>query len=134
MRHKKPGPPKGRRHADVVRSSIGQRIFTTRKARGLTQQQLADSLGITKRMVAHYESMSEGLSIERVTAIARALSVTASYLLGESTLKAIQPEVPPALRKPVDQLKKLPPKDQKSAIRMIEALAAQNGITEQAAR
>jgi hypothetical protein len=45
-------------------------------------------------------------------------------------LKTIEPEVPPSLRRHVEKLKKLPPKDQKAAIRMIDALAAQNDVEE----
>ena len=97
-----------------------------RDALRMTQQELADKMGVTKRMVANYESDSEGPVVERLTAIAQALNVTVSYLLGESTLKTIEPEVPPSLRKHVEKLRKLPPKDQKAAIRMIDALAAQN--------
>jgi hypothetical protein len=49
-----------------------------------------------------------------------------SFLLGESILKNIEPNVPPSLRKHMEKLKNLPAKDQKAAIRMIDALAAQN--------
>jgi len=130
MKHKKPGPKKGTKHSEVKRSAFGLRLFNARKARGMTQQELADKLDMTKRMIANYEGLSEGPTIERISEIARVLGVTASYLLGESTLKNIKPEVPPSLRKHVDKLKKLPSKDQKTAIRMIDALAAQNGITD----
>ncbi len=128
MKRTKPGPKKGTKHSDVKRSAFGSRLFAARKTRGMTQQELADKLRITKRMVANYESDSEGPVVERLSAIAQALNVTVSYLLGESTLKNIEPEVPPLLRKHVEKLKKLPPKDQKAAIRMIDALAAQNGV------
>jgi transcriptional regulator with XRE-family HTH domain len=128
MKHRKPGPTKGTKHTDVKRSAFGLRLFNARKARGMTQQELADKVGITKRMVANYEGLSDGPTVERVSELAHALGVTVSYLLGESTLKNIEPEVPPSLRKHVEKLKKLPAKDQKTAIRMIDALAAQNGI------
>lgn len=130
MKRTKPGPQKGTKHSDVKRSPFGQRLFTARKARGITQQELADQLEITKRMVANYEGDSEGPAVERLTAIAKALNVTVSYLLGESTQKNMEPEVPATLRKHVEKLKRLPLKDQKTAIRMIEALAAQNGVEE----
>ncbi len=127
MKKKKPGPQKGTKHADVERSAFGLRLFNARKARGITQQELANKIGITKRMIANYEGTSEGPTVERLTELAQALGVTVSYLLGESTQKNIEPEVPPTLRKHIDKLKSLPPKDQKTAIRMIDALAAQNG-------
>jgi transcriptional regulator with XRE-family HTH domain len=128
MKRTKPGPKRGTKHSDVKRSDFGHRLFNARKSRGMTQQELAGKLGITKRMVANYEGDSEGPSVERLTAIAKALNITVSYLLGESTLKTIEPEVPSPLRKHVEKLKNLPVKDQKAAIRMIDALAAQNGL------
>ena len=126
MKKKKPGPQKGTKHTDVKRSAFGLRLFNARKARGITQQELANKIGITKRMIANYEGTSEGPTVERLTELAQALGVTVSYLLGESTQKNIEPEVPPTLRKHIDKLKSLPHKDQKTAIRMIDALAAQN--------
>ena len=127
MKPRKPGPKRGTKHAQVKRSAFGQRMFATRKARGMTQQQLADKLGISKRMVAHYESNTEGPSIERVTEIAEALNVTASYLLGESTLKAIRDDMPPQLRSHVRTIRELSPRDRKKVLEYAELLAKANG-------
>jgi transcriptional regulator with XRE-family HTH domain len=126
MKRIKPGPKRGTKHSDVERSAFGQRLFNARKARGVTQQELAGKIGITKRMVANYEGDSEGPAVERLTAIAQALNVTVSYLLGESTQKSTEPEVPATLRKHVEKLKNLPPKEQKTIFHMIE-LATRNG-------
>ena len=38
---------------------FGTRLVALRKAAGYTQQQLADELGVTRRMVAYYETESE---------------------------------------------------------------------------
>ena len=123
---KKPGPKPGTKHTDVKRSPFGARLFTARKARNYTQQELADLLGVTKRTIAYYESNTEGPTIGVLAEIAEALNVTASYLIGESTQKSIELDVPTHLKKPVDQLKVLPPKDQKNVIRTIEALTTEN--------
>ena len=126
MKAKKPGPQKGTRHSDVKRTAFGTRLFNARKARGITQQELADKIGITKRMVANYEGISDGPTIERLTELAKALGVTVSYLLGESPLKNIEPEVPPTLRKHIDTLKNLPPKDQKKVLEYTDLLGSAN--------
>lgn len=117
---------KGTKHSDVKRSAFGLRLFSARKTRGMTQQELADKLHITKRMVANYESDSEGPAVERLSAIAQALNVTVSYLLGESTQKAIKNDVKPNLRKHINTLQELPPKEQKTILNMIEIAAAKN--------
>lgn len=113
---------------DIKRSPFGERLFRARKARGFSQQELGAKASLSKRMVSRYEGDFTGPPMDTLTRLAQALNVTVSYLLGESTVKAIEPEVPPSLRKHVEKLKKLPPKDQKAAIRMIDALAAQNNF------
>lgn len=37
-------------------SRFGKRLANLRKAAGYTQQQLADEIGATRRMIAYYES------------------------------------------------------------------------------
>ena len=122
MKKKKPGPKRGTKHSDIKRSPFGQRLFDARKVRGITQQELADKLGITKRMVANYEGNSEGPSVERLEDIAKALNVTVSYLLGESTLKTVKEDVSPNIRKHIEVLKELPQKDQKKVLEYAELL------------
>ena len=125
---KKPGPVPGTKHTDVQRSLFGARLFAARKARGCTQQELADALGVTKRTIAYYEGNTDGPTIRMLLKIAQVLNVTASYLLGESTQKSIELDIPNNLKRPVTQLKQLPPKDQKTIIRTIEAMVAHNTL------
>ena len=40
-------------------TAFGKRLFTLRKARGLTQSQLADALGTTQRVISYYETDAE---------------------------------------------------------------------------
>ena len=130
MKRRKPGPPKGRTHADVVRSPFGLRLYSTRKARGLTQEQLAERVGLSKRMVTYYEGQPlDGPPLSTLTKIAGALNVTASYLLGESTLKKVQDDLTPTLRKHVQALQNLPTRDRNAILRMAELAAKSNGAT-----
>jgi len=124
MNKKKPGPPKGQKLTKVKRTPIGMRLFTSRKARGLTQEQLGKMIGLSKRMVAHYESNVKQPPVEVLTEFATALKVTVSYLLGESVQKKITEELKPIYRKHVETLQSLPPNKQKHAIEMVEAWAA----------
>ncbi|RKY11109.1 MAG: hypothetical protein DRP52_06385 [Planctomycetota bacterium] len=126
------GPSRGQTHQDVKRSPFGERLFTTRKARGLSQAELGELVGLSKRMVSFYEGDTQGPPVDVVIKIAKALNVTTSYLLGESPMKTIKEDMPPSIRKHVKTLQKLPPKDQKAVMRMIEGLAVQNGVTEKA--
>lgn len=129
MKNKKKGPARGQKHTDVKRSVFGQRLFKTRKARGLSQSELGGKVGLSKRMISFYEGNTQGPPAEAVLKIAKALNVTTSYLLGESPIKSIKDDMAPSLRKHVDTLQKLQKKDKKAVLRMVEALANQNGVT-----
>jgi transcriptional regulator with XRE-family HTH domain len=133
MKRTKRGPLQGQTHKDVKRSPFGKRLFSTRKARGISQAELGEKIGLSKRMVSFYEGDTQGPPVDVVIKMAAVLNVTTSYLLGESPMKIIKDEMTPSIRKHVDTLQKLPPKDQKAVMRMIEGLAVQNGVTAKAA-
>ena len=130
MNKKKPGPPRGQKQTEVKRTPVGERLFRSRKARGLTQAELGERIGSSKRMVAHYESDATTPPIDVLGKLADALNVTVSYLLGESAQKKIDADIKPIYRRHLEILQRLPLKEQKTAMKMIEALAAQNGVEE----
>jgi transcriptional regulator with XRE-family HTH domain len=126
MKRKKPGPPKGQKINDVERTPVGERLFKSRKARGLTQEQLGLKVGLSKRMIAHYESSPVTPPVDVLTRLADALHVTASYLLGESVQKKIDSDIKPVYRKHLEILQTLPPRKQKDVLEMVEAWADKN--------
>ena len=128
MKKKKPGPLKGKKHSEIKRSEFGTRLFRARKARSLTQTELGKKIGVTKRVIAFYEGDNAGPSIDLLKKIAAALNVTTSYLVGESPQKIIKDDIRPSLKKHIEKLQKLPPKDQKSIITMIDALELKNKV------
>lgn len=127
MKKKKPGPSKGKKHTEVKRSPFGTRLFDIRKRRGITQSQLGEKVGVSKRVVAFYEGDHSGPPPDLLKKLSDALGITVSYLLGESPLKEIGDTLKPTLRKYINKLKCLPPKEQNTAFRMIDALATQSG-------
>lgn len=123
MKAKKPGPPKGKKHTDIARSALGDRLFKTRKIRGLSQTELGKRVGISRRMISHYEGDApEGPPLATLAKIADTLKVTVSYLLGESTLKTIKADVKPNLQKCFSMLQELPAKDQKKVLEYVALL------------
>ena len=126
MKTKKPGPPIGQKHIEVKRSAFGERLYKIRKARGMTQQELGDKIGVTKRVIAFYEGDHAGPTPELLQKMANGLNVSASHLLGQKPIQDIKETIKPSLRKYIDTLQKLSPQDQKAILRMIE-LAARNG-------
>lgn len=62
--------------------AIGNRIRTVRKARGYTQEQLAERADISFAFVGHIERGTRVMSIKTLDSLARALDCSADYLLG----------------------------------------------------
>ena len=61
---------------------FGLRLKTLRKQAGLTQQQLAAQLGITKSVVSFYELQERSPSPEVLVKLTTIFHVSADYLLG----------------------------------------------------
>jgi transcriptional regulator with XRE-family HTH domain len=127
MAQKKRGFPKGKKHTDIPRSPFGERLYKTRKARGISQTELGKRVDISQRMISHYEgSPPDAPPVSTLTKMAGVLGVTVSYLLGESTLKNNKEEVKPNIRKHIDTLQNLPPKDQKKVLEYADLLGSAN--------
>jgi len=74
-----------------LQKNVGQRLAESRKLRGLTQQVLADRLGVTMRYVQAVEAGGENLTLRSLAEWANVLKVTPSVLF----------ETPaPSVRKP----------------------------------
>ncbi|MBR2381225.1 MAG: helix-turn-helix transcriptional regulator [Clostridia bacterium] len=62
--------------------NFGERLKRLRLQEKLTQQQLADRLGITKSVVSYYELQERSPSPEIIIKLASVFHVSADYLLG----------------------------------------------------
>ncbi len=62
--------------------SIGERISTIRKKKGLTQQELAAKIGITRSLVSSYEVGRIRLYDDMVARFAIALEASSDEILG----------------------------------------------------
>lgn len=60
---------------------IGQRIRKTRKAHGLSQEQLAELVGISTTHMSHIETGNTKLSLPVLVSLAEALEVSTDELL-----------------------------------------------------
>ena len=66
----------------VLLVNFGERLKELRKGKALTQQQLADRLGVAKSVVSYYESGDRFPSYDVLICISRTFHVTTDYLLG----------------------------------------------------
>ena len=62
-------------------SAIGRLVREVRKARGISQETLAEQVDISTTHMSHIETASTKLSLPVLAALARALSVSTDYLL-----------------------------------------------------
>ena len=60
---------------------IGQRIRKVRKARGISQEKLAETVGISTTHMSHIETANTKMSLSTFVAIASALEVRTDELL-----------------------------------------------------
>ena len=63
--------------------TMGERIASLRKARNLTQTQLAEALGVTQQTVQAYEAGSRRIPVSALPVVARTLSVSLMVFFGE---------------------------------------------------
>ena len=61
--------------------SIQQRLITLRKERDLTQQEMADAIGVHVNQIRHYEAGATQPSLEALKKIAVAMSITIDSLV-----------------------------------------------------
>ncbi|MBL0159216.1 MAG: helix-turn-helix transcriptional regulator [Bryobacterales bacterium] len=111
-------------------SSFGPRLVALRKARGLTQVQLAEATHTTQRSISYYENDDGVPPSSIVVMLAQALQVSADELLGlkqpPQAAPAVSDDDPETRRlwKRFQMVTQLPEKDQRAVIRLIHSLAA----------
>jgi transcriptional regulator with XRE-family HTH domain len=107
-------------------SSFGERMQAIRKARGLTQVQLAEAAGTTQRAVSYYETEAGFPPAPAVIELAKALRVSTDELLGVKPPRVERVHDDPEARrqwKRFQMVSTLPERDQKAVIRLINSLA-----------
>ena len=107
-------------------SEFGVRLTTLRKARGLTQVQLAGRIGSTQRAVSRYETIADRAPAPVLARLAGALGVSTDELIGVKGTRAAAglTDDPEARRlwKKFQQVMALPEKDRRAVIRLVNSL------------
>lgn len=107
-------------------SDFGARLIALRKARGMTQVQLAQATGLSQRMVSYYEADADVPAGDLVLNFANALHTTTDELLGAKPASVVDsPMTDPTERRTwrrFRQLMELPEKDRKAVMRMLDTM------------
>lgn len=113
------------RPAKGKRPSFGERLATARQRAGLTQQQLAEKVGASQRLITHWERRRAALRPEQLAALADALSVSADSLLGRAPAKRGTGPVGKAKRL-FEAVSRLPRNQQEKIFAVLEPYIAQH--------
>ena len=85
-----------------MKETIGNRIQKFRKEKGMTQEELAEKLGLSSQAVSKWENDASCPDISMLPKLCNLLGVTADELLSDKTETA--KVVPDGKRKPFDEL------------------------------
>ena len=97
---------------------FGQRLATTRKQRGLTQDRLARAIGVSQKMIDYYERRAVNIKSETIRKLAHALQISVDELMGTKPLKA-KPGPKSRLMRQFEQVERLPKADQELVGRLL---------------
>ena len=121
-----PRPKKTKRRAEHDKS-IGRRLAELRRARGLTQVEVAEQLGIAQSLYSHYECGRAGLDSRLVMELARILKASTDELLGVKPVKTDAAGVQRTFLRRLQKLERLPRRDQQALLRTIDAFLSKAG-------
>jgi transcriptional regulator with XRE-family HTH domain len=115
--------------------TLGERITQLRKARSITQVQMAQALGVSQQTVHAYEAGSRRIPVSALPVVASTLAVSLEVLFGEERAKAGRgkPGPVPLWQQHIEAVAQLPKSQQQFVARMIEMALAQ-ASTQGAAR
>jgi transcriptional regulator with XRE-family HTH domain len=113
-------------------SEFGERLAALRKARGLTQTQLAEKIGSSQRALSRYETVADRAPAPVLAALAKALRVSTDELLGVKPLQRASinghgSSEDRRLWKKFQQVMALPEKDRRAVIRLVNSLVETKG-------
>lgn len=102
--------------------TFGQRLAELRKASGFTQQEFADEVGISRRMVAYYEGQSQHPPTTHLPVMARVLKLTTDELLGTTAVKQRPAkERDSRLQRRLQQIDKLEANEKRQVLQLLDA-------------
>lgn len=109
--------------------TFGQRLLRLRQARGYSQRELGERVGVSQRMMTYYEREAEHPPAYLLPRLAEALGVTVDELMGVRPVK----EQAPAPRntrlwRKLRDVEKLPPGDRKAILKFVDALLVRQKV------
>jgi len=110
------------RPAQHPRPAYGQHLAELREAAGLTQQQLADKLGLPQSNITFWERSEKPPRGEVLSKLAHAVGVSVDVLLGVTPPKPKRQAAKGRLQQVFESAGKLPRRQQEKIVEVVEAM------------
>lgn len=108
--------------------TLGARIAQARKSQGITQQQLAEQLGIAQQTLAHYEVARARVPASLLPTLAQLLTLSLDELIGTPLPKRRGKRGPTSrLQQQIEAVEQLPKTKQQFVSQMLDTVLAQAG-------
>lgn len=104
---------------------LGARIAELRKVRGITQVQLAETLGVSQQTIQAYEVGRRRIQVSALPVVARILGSSLEELFGEKESTRSKRGPASQLQRSIERISELPKTKQKFVIEMLDAMVAQ---------
>jgi len=111
---------------------FGLNLQAIRKKKGITQNQLAEKMGVTLRTITYYEGEATNPSLKFIEEAAGALEVSKTVLMNkDGKISPVQEAIPVIrpLKLRITKIPQLPKKDQESIVALLDGLFAKNRIS-----
>jgi len=109
------------KRTNAATADFGTRLVALRKAAGYTQTELANELGVTRRMIAYYEGETEHPPSHLLSGIAKALGVMIEELLGTEPLRKRAKPKNSRLQRRLQQIEKLEASEKRQILQILDA-------------
>lgn len=103
-------------------ADFGSRLLAARKAKGLTQAELAERIGTSQRMIAYYETQGGTPNATLLLKLGEVLSIDPNELLGVTPQKTTEAPEDLRLWRKLRRVETLPSHQRDAVVRMIDAL------------
>ena len=121
---------KAGRPAKSERADFGARLHALREASGLTQQQVAEQLGITQASYALWERRDVALRADQIARLAKTLNVSTDALIVGAPQGKSRGGPTGKARRIFEQLSKLPRAQQQHVLTVVEAFVEKKAVAQ----
>ena len=108
---------------------LGKRIAQLRRDQNMTQQQLADALGIAQQTLAHYEVARLRVPASMLPTLGGIFKVPVDVLIGQpATARSSKRGPASQLQRSIERISELPKPKQRFVMEMLETVLAQASL------